>query len=309
MEHSYDVAIIGGGAAGLSGALMLGRARRTVLVLDDGDQRNRPVRESHGFLGHDGLSPLDLLQRARSQLERYPTVECASAHVEDVKGEIDRFTLQLQNGDTVRARRIMFATGMFDDLPRITGIKALWGKRIFVCPFCDGWEFRDQRMAVIGNTRSALELAQELWDWSHDLVVCSLSKTPIPHALRQWQAVAHVDVIESPPTSIHEQNGNVVIECQAGETTQCDVVFISAPLKQHSDLPRKIGCRITERETIAIDAKNRTSVPGCYAAGDCVTKYHQIVFAAASAARAAIAINEEFYESDAQALLASAVAL
>ena len=287
---------------------MLGRARRSVLVLDDGDQRNRPARESHGFLGHDGLSPLDLLQRARSQLERYATVECAGAHVEDVNGEVDRFTLQLQSGNTVRARRIMFATGMYDDLPRITGLEALWGKRIFVCPFCDGWEFREQRMAVIGSTRSALELAQELWDWSHDLVVCSLSRTPLPHALLQWRDVAHVDVIESPPTSIHEQNGNVVIECQAGETTQCDVVFISAPLKQHSDLPRKIGCRMTEHETIAIDAKNRTSVPGCYAAGDCVTKYHQIVFAAASAACAAIAINEEFYESDAQALLASAVA-
>ncbi|MGZ6122937.1 MAG: NAD(P)/FAD-dependent oxidoreductase [Vulcanimicrobiaceae bacterium] len=307
MERACDVAIIGGGPAGLEAALMLGRARRKVLVVDDGQQRNRPVRESHGFLGHDGFSPAELLQRARSQLDRYPTIECINDHVEDVAGEIERFRLRLRSRDAIAARRIVFATGMYDDLPNIPGIRDLWGKLIFVCPYCDGWEFRDRRMAVIGNERSGLELAQELWDWSHDLVVCSTKKTPTPRILREWQAAAHVELVESPPVAIQQRDGTVTIACEGGDDVTCDVIFVSAPLKQHSELPQKIGCQLTERETIHIDANNRTTVPGVFAAGDCITRYHQIVFCAASGARAAIAINEEFYEYDAQMLIQSAV--
>lgn len=308
MADIYDVAIIGGGPAGLSGALMLGRARRSVLLIDDGHQRNRPVRESHGFLGHDGLSPRELLQEAHSQLKRYATIEIRSGHVEDVSGEIERFTLRLASGDAIIARRIIFATGMYDDLPDIAGLRSVWGSRAFVCPHCDGWEFQDQRMAIIGNTRSALELAQELWDWSHDLVVCVSGKTPAPDALRQWQHVARIAAIESPPKSIRQLGEKVIVECENGEHVECAVIFICAPLKQRSNLPERLDCHMTEDGTIAIDAENRTSVPGCYAAGDCITKHHQIVFAASSAARAAIAINEEFYEADARALVLSAAA-
>ncbi len=300
---SCDVAIVGGGPAGLSAALMLGRARRTVLLLDDGHERNLSVRESHGFLGHDGFSPRELLARARKQLDPYPTIQRLSDHVAAVDGAIERFHLQLRDGDTIKARRIIFATGMYDDLPEIDGIEDLWGKRIFVCPYCDGWEVRDKRIAVIGNTRSALELAQELWEWSRDLVVCSNKRVPVPAELKLWQAATDMQVIESHPAIIREQNNDVVIDCADGERIKCDAIFISAPLKQHSNLPEVLGCEITERGTIKIDAEGRTTVDGCFAAGDCVTKYHQIAFAAASAARAAIAINEDFYMTDAQDLI------
>ena len=305
MEHVCDVGIIGGGAAGLSAALMLGRARRTVKVVDDGHQRNRPVRESHGFLGHDGLSPSELLARARSQLDRYPTIECLSDHVTEIDGGIDDFHMHMQSGDSIRARRILFATGLRDDLPDLPGLAELWGKRVFVCPYCDGWEFRDRRMAVIGTERGSLELAQELWDWSHDLVVCSLGGVPVPPALEQWRTAAGVDVVEA-PAAIRE-DGKIVIDCASGAKAHCDVIFVCAPLKQHSPLPERIGCLLTEQGTIDVDAAHRTSVPGCYAAGDCITQHHQIVFAAASAARAAIALNEEFYQSDAAALVRSKI--
>lgn len=302
MQKPYHVAIVGGGPAGLNAALILGRARRTVLVIDDEHQRNRPVRESHGFLAQDGLSPRELLERARSQLDHYTTIECIEDHVEDINGRVDRFTVQLQNGGPISSRRILFATGMYDDLPPVEGIETIWGKRVFVCPYCDGWEFRDQPMAVIGNTRSALELAQELWNWSHELVVCPTAKAPTPHELREWQMAAGVRVTDSSPLKMYERDGSVEVECRDGEMVRCAVVFVSAPLKQHSDLPARMGCELTERCTIHVDANNRTTVPGCFAAGDCITRYHQIVFAAASGARAAIAINDEFYEADAKAL-------
>ncbi|MBV8638003.1 MAG: NAD(P)/FAD-dependent oxidoreductase [Candidatus Eremiobacteraeota bacterium] len=303
MEKGCDVAIVGGGPAGLSAALMLGRARRAVLLIDDGGERNLSVRESHGFLGYDGCSPRELLARARVQLETYSTITHVSDHVDAIEGAIDRFEVHLRSGETVLARRIIFATGVRDDLPEIDGVDALWGKRIFVCPYCDGWEFRDRRIAIVGNTRTALELAQELWTWSRDLVVCSTKGMPLPEQVQTWQAAAAIDVIESRPDVIREQDEKVIIDCAGGEHVECDVVFMCAPLKQHSKLPEVLGCELTERGTIKTDAENRTTVAGCFAAGDCVTKYHQIAFAAASATCAAIAINEEFYTSDAQALI------
>src|SRR5579872_5505394 len=135
MHRAYDVAIIGGGPAGLSAALILGRARRSVLVIDDRHQRNRPVRDSHGFLGHDGLAPAELLRRARTQLDAYPSVAHAEDHVAGVEGAVDRFTLRLKDGDVITARRILFATGVYDDLPDVDGMRDLWGKRVFVCPY------------------------------------------------------------------------------------------------------------------------------------------------------------------------------
>ena len=217
VNTSCDVAIVGGGPAGLSAALMLGRARRTVILLDDGHERNLSVREAHGFLGQDGSSPNALLTRARAQLDPYPTVQRLNDHVEAIDGQIERFRLQLRNNAGIAARRIMFATGVHDELPEIDGIDVLWEKRIFVCPYCDGWEFRDKRIAVIGNTRSALELAQELWDWSHDLVVCSNKRMPVPGELTAWQTAANVRVVESHPAILREQSGQVIIDCTDGE--------------------------------------------------------------------------------------------
>jgi thioredoxin reductase len=303
MAASLEVTIIGGGPAGLSAALMLGRARRSVLLVDDGRERNLSARESHAFLGHDGLSPSDLLTRARVQLDRYPSVQRKADHVDAIDGKIDEFQLQLRSGVVISSRRIVFATGVHDELPEIDGLDTLWGDRIFVCPYCDGWEFRDTRMAVIGNTRTALELAQELWNWSHDLVVCSDKRTLVPDDLDAWRSAANVEVIESHPDIVHRHDGKVIIDCADGERVECDVVFVCAPLKQHSKLPEVLGCEITERGTIKVDEEGRTTIAGCFAAGDCVAKHHQIAFAAAGGARVAIAINDELYMSDAKALV------
>ncbi len=306
MDKACDIAIIGGGPAGLTAALMLGRACRTVILLDDGHERNLSARQSHGFLGHDGDSPGELLARARAQLDSYPTIQRLNDHVDALEGAIDEFRVRSRSGDVIAARRIVFATGVYDELPEIDGIESLWGKRIFVCPYCDGWEFRDKRMAVIGNTRTAMELAQELWNWSHNLVVCSNRRMAMPDELHEWQRLAGVAVVES-PAIVREEAGKVIIDCDGAEHVECDVIFVCAPLKQHSRLPEVFGCEITERGTIRIDAEGRTSVPGCYAAGDCVTHHHQIAIAAASAAAVAIAINEELYLSDARALTTSTV--
>lgn len=302
MEKACDVAIIGGGPAGLTAALMLGRARRTVILLDDGHERNLSVRESHGFFAHDGAPPRELLARARAQLDPYPTVERAGDHVDAVEGAIDAFRVLLRGGESIAARRIVFATGMYDELPEIDGIETLWGKRVFVCPYCDGWEFRDKRVALVGNTRSAIELAQELWNWSHDLVVCSNKHAPLTDELHAWQQAASVTVVES-PAILREQLDKVIIDCDGGQHVECDVVFVCAPLKQHSKLPEVLGCEITERGTIKVDTEGRTTISGCYAAGDCVTHHHQIAVAAASGARVAIAINEELYMRDAATLV------
>lgn len=305
MRSEYDVAIIGGGPAGLSAALILGRARRQVIVIDDGHQRNRPVRESHGFLGHDGYSPVELLARAHAQLDRYSTIEFVEDQATSAAGEPERFTVGFSGGEAIIARRILFATGMCDVLPPISGIEQLWGKLVFVCPYCDGWEFRDRRIAVIGTARTGLELAQEMWNWSHDLVICATAQAPTTAELDEWRRAAGAQMA-STPSKMYERENLLVIETKTGELFECSAAFVCAPLRQHSELPAELGCEFTERGTLRVDADNRTSVSGCYAAGDCITHHHQITFAAASGANAAIAVNSEFYLADAQALTARA---
>ena len=289
----YDAAIVGGGAAGLSAALLLGRARRRILVFDDGRQRNRFARETHGFLSRDGVQPLELLQNAREQLERYD-VESTNATVAEIMPNGSHFGIRDASGQEIKARRLVLATGVRDTLPEIDGLQALWGQSIFTCPYCDGWEVRDRRLATFGTTRSGVQLAQELFQWSPDLLVCSDLRTKIAPSERSWLTENAIRVKESPIRRLLGNDGALqTIEFEDGETIERDALFLSVPLEQCSDLPERLGCNITVRGQIDVDNDYRTSVPGCYAVGDAVTHLHQVVFAAASGARAAIALNND----------------
>jgi thioredoxin reductase len=287
-----EVAVVGAGPAGLSAALILGRARRHAVVFDGGEKRNASAREMHGFLSRDGMPPDELLAIARRQLAPYD-VDIRAARVHEASGERDRFILRTERGD-LRARRLLLATGMRDKLPEIEGLAPLWGKSVFVCPYCDGWEVRDRPLAAFGSTRSGVDLARELVQWSADLLVCSDLHTPLPDDDRTWLSRRGVRLKESPIRRLHGRDGKLErIEFEDGESIEREALFLSIGLAQCCDLPERMGCRITERGHIDVNAEYRTSVPGCYAAGDAVTHLHQVVFAAASGARAAIALNND----------------
>lgn len=292
----YDVVIAGGGCAGLSAALVLGRARRRVLVIDNGVPRNGSARAMHGFFSRDGADPNTILADARAQLAQYSSVECVSGLALDAERTGDGFLVEY-NGEQIASQTLIVATGVRDALPEIDGLHGLWSKSVFTCPYCDGWEVRDARLAAFGTTRSGVGLARELYQWSRDLVVCSDLCTTISPEERSWVEAQRIPVKESPIRRLLGNNGALsAIEFEDGERIERDALFLSVPLEQASGLAEALGCNMTVRGQIDVDNEYRTSVPGAYAAGDAVTHMHQVVFAAASGARAAIALNNDLME-------------
>jgi len=302
----YEAIVVGGGAAGLSAALILGRARRKVLVLDDGRPRNAVAERMHGFITRDGTPPLDLLAAAKSELRRYPSVACAESHVESATGDIGAFAIRTHEGRTHRARRLLIATGVYDALPAIDGLRETWGRSAFVCPYCDAWEVREQRIAAVAKGAKAVELAQELRQWSHDIIVCTQGGNALSDEHRRWLDATNVMLVPQPIRRIHAHGGRIAsIEFEGGRQEPCAAVFLSAPLRPRYPLVDMLGCALRDDGEIAVDARGRTSVAGVYAAGDAVTTVHQVVLAAASGVCAAIGINEDCLKDDVRSAAAS----
>lgn len=302
LRDVYDAVIIGGGSAGLSAALVLGRSCRSVLICDDGRPRNAVAQHMHGFLSRDGTPPADLLSIARDDLKRYPSVTLLETHIEEARGESTHFRVRDSNGAWYTGRRLLLATGVYDSLPQIAGLRERWGTSVFVCPYCDGWEVRERRLAVIGTGRKAVEVAQELHQWSKDLFVCTMQTDDVTEAQRRWLASVRVLVRSSNITAITDSgNGRQSIIFDDGAAEVCDAVFLSAPLRQRYPLVDMLGCRVRADGEIEVDTRGRTSVPGCYAAGDAVTSIHQVVLAAASGVCAAMGMNEDLLAQEVEA--------
>ncbi len=294
MQDLYEAAIVGGGAAGLSAALVLGRSCRSAIVCDDGRPRNAVADRMHGFLSRDGTPPADLLRIGREQLREYPAVEFAQTRVDAIAGECGAFVIETSGGVSYRARRVLLATGVYDALPEVEGLREFWGRCAFVCPYCDGWEVRDKRIAVVGKGAKAVELAQELRQWSDYVIACMEGDDALNAEHRAWLAATGTKTIIPALRGLHGGDGCLrYLEFQDGSTEACDAVFFSAPLRPRYPLVDMLGCRVHDDGKIEIDERGRTTVPGVYAAGDAVTSVHQVVLAASSGVCAAMAINED----------------
>ncbi|MHB8704449.1 MAG: NAD(P)/FAD-dependent oxidoreductase [Candidatus Tyrphobacter sp.] len=301
--RQYDVIVVGGGPARLNAALVLGRARRSVLVCDDGTPRNAAAQRMHGFITRDGAEIRHFSEIAIEEIARYQTVEVRSARVVSARDTASGFTITTASGEAVRGKRLLLTTGVVDELPKIDGLAERWGKSVFVCPFCDGWEFQNRRCAVYGAGSEAVSLAMELYGWTHDIVVCPERDT-LTSRERAWIAGSGVGLkFGQLRRLIGSGTALERAEFADGEDVSCEVLFISAPLRQHSALFGALDCALTDRQAIAVNDNNETSHRGCYAAGDAVTSVHQVIVAAASGVRAAIAITNDLLELDAERLI------
>jgi thioredoxin reductase len=287
----YDVVIVGGGAAGLSAALTLGRARRSVLVCSAGAPRNAPAHAAHGLFTRDGTPPAELLRIGREQLLPYPTVELRELAACEVTGAAGSFAVALADGRTERARRVLFATGVIDELPDVPGMRELWGSGVFHCPYCHGWEVRDQPLAVYGRDAGALHLALLLPQWSADVVLLTDGPVPFDEEQRRQLARRGVGVRPEPLQRLKGRDGRLErIVFAAGEDLARSALFVRPPQRQRSALPARLGC-VVQDGFVQVDEFGRTVVPGVYAAGDLTGPYQQLVAAAAAGARAAATIN------------------
>lgn len=296
--YDYDVAIIGGGVAGLNAALVLGRACRKVAVIDDGKPRNRGVRHAYGFLTQDGVAPADILKQGRRDLQSYD-VELIAGRVIDVKSKKSLFSVILQNGAVIVARKIILALGMADRLPDVPGLGALWGKHVFSCPYCDGWEMRGKPLAVIGGGKAEQKLALMMRQWSED-VTLYLNGADLPglnpyRRLRKNGVIVVPDRIER--MTKNGKTGLVCIKTKNNPHLSCSAAFVHPHSFVDSPLVKKIGCRIEDGK-IATRTTGRTSVAGVYAAGDIALRQMHLITAAASGAVAAFAVHKDLMKED-----------
>ncbi len=298
MEQAlYDVLIVGGGPAGLSAALILGRARRRVLVLDSGQPRNAPSPGAHSVFTRDGTPPRELLRLGREDLRPYDGVETRDAEVTDVVREEDGgFSALLADGSRTRGRRLLLASGMREKLPAIEGIQELWGTGVLHCPYCHGWEVRDMPLALYARGEFALHFAGVLRGWSHDLVVCSNGPSDLGEEDRQKLARYGIGLREEVIVRLegHPEGKDGSLErivFADGSSLSCRALFVRLPQRQYSPFAERLGCNLTDRHQVAVDDNGLTSVPGVYAAGDIARPMQQVMVAAVDGTVAGMAIN------------------
>jgi thioredoxin reductase len=290
----YDVIIVGGSAAGLSAALVLGRFRRRVLICDHQKPRNAPAAAAHNFFTRDGTPPAELLQIGREQLRPYPTVEYRPAEVVSLVATENGFDVQTADGTVWHSRRVLLATGVRDELPDIPGLADYWGQGgVYHCPYCHGWEARDQKIVLIGGGKVA-HLASLLAVLSNDIAVCLLGEETLTEAERDTVNQLGVTVYEAGIASIEGDSGRVTgVRLADGRFIPCQAIFVATKPVPHSPLAHQIGCEFNEGGSVKVDVLGRTSVPNVYAAGDMASSFHQVIMAAASGLAAASGVNTD----------------
>jgi len=288
----WDAIVVGGGPAGLSAATWLARYRRKVLVLDSGEHRNQAVVEAHGYLGLGDFSPHDLLEQARKHLLEYGTVELRPARAAAARIEgPERFTLSLDDGEELHARRLVLATGVRDQLPDIPGFTEHYGASAFHCPSCDGYEARERHVAVVGWSELVAGFALNLLDWARTVtIVTDGRRFEGDDEQRAVLIEQGVELLEDEVVELLGTGGQLEgARLRGGRVIECQLVFFSIAHVPSSDLAAQLGCERSEDDCVVVDDQGETSVAGVYAAGDMTPGTQLVQIAAAKGTTAGIA--------------------
>jgi thioredoxin reductase len=310
LRNGYDVVVVGGGAAGLSGALMLARARRSVVVIDAGAPRNAPAAGVHGLLALDGIRPAELLERGRADVRRY------GGHV--VSGEVDAavreetgFAVTLADGRRVRARRLLVATGLVDELPDVPGLRARWGRDVVHCPYCHGWEVRDRAIGVLASGPMAVHQALLFRQWSGDVTFFSHTMPPPAGEAAEQLAARGIGVVDGEVASLEIAGDRLAgVRLSDGTLVGREVLAVSTRMVARAGFLATLGLRPAEHpggvgEHITSDTTGRTEVPGVWVAGNVTDLAAQVGNAAAAGAAAAAQINADLVAEDTRRAVAA----
>jgi thioredoxin reductase len=294
-----DVVIVGGGPAGLSAALILARARRRVVVCDAGRPRNASASALHGFLTRDGIPPLELRRLAREELARYDTIEILDTEVRDATCESAGFSVVLADGRRLQSRKLLLATGVVDHVPEIEGLQEMYGRSVFHCPYCDGWEVRDRPLAIYGRGERGAGLSFELTGWSRDLVLVTDGLSEIEPAELARLRTHGIAVDERRVARLEGRDRQLErIVFREGPPLPRHAMFFTTGQSQHSALTVQLGCRFNDKGTVRTGPYETTHLPGLYVAGDASRAVQWVVVAASEGAEAAYAISQALLKED-----------
>jgi thioredoxin reductase len=289
-----DVLVIGGGAAGLNAALVLSRARRRVLVVDSGKPRNAPAAAVHGFVSRDSTPPDELLTAGRTEVQRYGG-RVEEGEVRAIREDAEGFAIDLVDR-TIQARRVIVATGAYDELPDLPGLRERWARDVLHCPYCHGWEVRDQPLGVLGWPQRAVHLALLVRQWSHDVVLFAevLDDSDRARLLARGVRIGNAEV----SGLVVEDDEIEGVRLADGTVVARSALFVATRLVPNDALLTGLGCERADHGWIAVDPSGLTSVPGVWAVGNVVDAGAQVVTAAAAGAKAALALNADLIEEE-----------
>ena len=295
IKRYSDVIVVGAGPAGLSAALVLGRACRRVRVFDHGRPRNGRAQAVNGYLTRDGIPPLEFLRIARAELARYDTVTIEDAEVVEARCAAEGgFEVRLADGRQFSCRKLLIATGVTDHVPDIPGVDELYGRGVFHCPYCDGWERRGQRLVVYGRGARGHGLALELLGWSPHVTLCTDGPCEIDDGRRAQLARNGIAVHEGRVARIEARDDGIAgVAFADGTSIPCDALFFTTGQRQASGFASAMGCRFNEKGTVHTGRHESTDVPGLYVAGDASREVQWVIIAAAEGAEAAFAIAQD----------------
>ncbi|RYD86707.1 MAG: NAD(P)/FAD-dependent oxidoreductase [Sphingobacteriales bacterium] len=290
-----DCLIIGGGPAGLNAAVVLGRCRRTVLVFDTEKYRNRWSHGMHNYLTRDHIPPSEFLQLCQPELEKYGVRVVKKKIIRASRNTEGLFEAFDEDGNCHLARKLLVATGLRDNLPDLPGFEECYGKSVHHCPYCDGWEWRDRKLAVYAKTKDGSELCLALQNtWSGNITYFTDGNRRIKAATREYLEASGIRIITDPVSGLKQHNG--VLEGVAltkGDVVPVDALFFVNGFSQQCNLAEAFGCQVGRKGAVITNRSQQTNIPGLYVAGDATRDMHFVVVAAGEGAKAAVNINKE----------------
>lgn len=298
-DQRYDVIIIGGSYAGLSAAMALGRSLRKVLLIDSGKPCNRQTPHSHNFITQDGQSPQQIADKAKEQVLAYRTVQFYPGTALSGKQTKNGFEVETDQGEKFSGRKMLFATGIVDEMPPIPGFAECWGISVLHCPYCHGYEVSGANIGLLANGDVGFELCKLISNWSKNLIVFTNGKASFTEEQANKLSSKGFQIVEKTISAFEHSNGYIQqVLFQDGSTQPITAVFARPGFRQHSDIPVQLGCLVTEQGFIQVDDFQKTTVAGVFAAGDNTTLFRAVSLAVAAGSKAGASLNKELIEED-----------
>jgi thioredoxin reductase len=296
-NEKFDVIIIGGSYSGLSAGMALGRALRQVLIIDSGKPCNIQTPHSHNFLTQDGKTPKEIATLARQQMEKYDSVKFFNGKaIKGVKTE-NGFEIETESGETFEAQKLIFATGIKDNLPDINGFAACWGISVIHCPYCHGYEVRNEKTGIIGNGEYGFEFSTLISNWTKNLTLFTNGTSTLTTEQSEKLERHHIKIVETAIETLEHSEGHLqYIVFKDGTKVEVKAAYTRSPFEQHCPIPETLGCELTEDGYIRINPLHKTTVSGVFACGDNVTRIRTVANAVAMGTTTGMMVNKELIE-------------